>query len=82
MTLYEFKLLDPLLKEYVVHYRGIELGSRRAKDRQMTLYALADFYVEVSYIPDTTTVTMMRSFASDTLLQPYLEQIDITSLLS
>ena len=74
--------MDPALKEHVVHDKGIVLGSRRAKDRQMTLYAIADFYVEVSYVPGTNTVTMMRSFATDTLLQPYLEQIDITGLLS
>lgn len=82
MTLSDFKLLDPVVQDYIVHDRGIELAVRKAKGRQMTLYHVDAFYVEVSYLPGSNTVTMIRSFRSDTLLQPYLEQIDITGLLS
>ena len=81
MTLSEFKSLDASVQEYIIHDRAIALATRRGKDRQMALYYIDSFYVEVSYLPDTSEVTMIRSFKTDTLLQPYLEQIDITELL-
>lgn len=69
------------MQEYLVHDRGIELATRKTKDRYMVLYHVDSFYVEVSYRLNTRQVTMIRSFTTDTFLQPYLEQIDITFLL-
>lgn len=81
MMLYEFKRLVPVIQEYIIHERGIELAKRKGRNRHMVLYFVDSFYVEVSYLPSTHNITMIRSFKTDTFLQPYLEQIDITCLL-
>lgn len=81
MTLSEFKSMNGLIQEYLVDDRGIELATRQGRGRYMKLYHFDSFYVEITYVPCTKRIIMIRGFNNDTLLKPYLDQIDITGLL-
>lgn len=49
---------------------------------KILLYQINDFYVESFYNPKRNRIFMFRAFKSERLLEPYLEQIDISSLFN
>ena len=81
MTLYAFKLLVQDAQADLTWQDGVLLGFRQTSDQHMMLYRLEDFYVEFVYDSHQNEITEIRSFINDTLLEPYLAQIDLTGLL-
>lgn len=78
MTLYYFKQLSENGQLQVLEQKGVAIAYRKEQGRRMLLYSIDSFYVEVIH---TKKRMLVRSFSTDTLLQPYLEQIDLSELL-
>lgn len=63
-------------------WTGEFIGDRRDEDHNILLYQVDSFYIEVYYHPDDNVIKRLRSFLSIEQLTPYLEKIDIVSLLN
>lgn len=82
MTLDEFTLLNETKQAETLLKRGIYLADRLYKNFSIILYQLDNFYVEVYHNIRFDIMQGMRCFQDDeTALQPYLESIDISSLV-
>lgn len=80
ITLYEFNSLSHFEKGEVLWESGVHLSERFIDNVGYSLYQLNNFYVEVKYQSDKNKITLFRSFKNDTLLEPYLNQIDLSKL--
>ncbi len=56
------------------------IGHRGEGPRSMHLYVVHDFYVEVVFATRRKTVLAIRASKEDDILEPYLEQIDLSEL--
>ncbi len=81
MTLYQFIQLDQTKQTEMLHNEGVQIGERRDANHHIILYQIGGFYVEVFYNLQQTVFRRMRSFRSIGQLRPYLDKIDISSLL-
>jgi len=80
MKLTEFNLLDEIAQAEALVNHGVLIAERMYKDFTIFLYQVEKFYVEVYYHNKFTMIQGFRGFDSTTALEPYLEEIDITSL--
>lgn len=82
MTLYDFIRLDEMEQMDAV-WDGVLLGEREDEQYKIKLYQIDSFYVEAYYGKDNPSVVReFRPFASTNPLAPYLDQINISDLLS
>ena len=81
MTLYEFKQLNTDDQAQTTWDCGVMVGDRVEGDRHMILYRMENFYVEIQYDSTKNDIAAIISFTSDGPLQPYLDKIDLSSLL-
>jgi len=81
MTLYEFKALSMNEQAETTWHQGVLLGFREQDDRHMVLYRIDNFFVEIQYHTLQNEITHIVSFISDEPLKPYLDKIDISTLL-
>lgn len=81
MTMFEFGLLPDNEKIDILYNQGVYIGKRRVEKLSVLLYQLETFYVEVYYKKHRRHVTRVYCFSSTTLLDPYLEQIDVEHLV-
>ncbi len=81
MTLYNFYALKTEEQRKAVQEKGVYLMSRNEGGIKILLFALDGFYVEVYYDNTIKTILPIRSFRTTELLYPYLNQIDISTLL-
>jgi len=82
MTLDEFSILNETRQAETLLNRGIFLADRLYKNFSIFLYQLDDFYVEVYHNLRFDIMQGMRCFGDDDALQPYLESIDISNLVT
>ena len=82
MTLDEFIVLNDARQAQTLLERGIFLTDRLYKNFSIFLYQLDNFYVEVYHNLRYDIMQGMRCFEDDDALQPYLESIDISCLVS
>lgn len=82
MTLDEFTLLNDARQAQILLERGTFLTDRLYKNFSIILYQLDNFYVEVYHNLRYDIMQGMRCFEDDDALQPYLESIDISCLVS
>jgi hypothetical protein len=82
MTLDEFSLLTETRQAETLLKRGIYLTDRLYKNFSIILYQLDNFYVEVYHNLRFDIMQGMRCFEDDETLQPYLDSIDISCLVS
>lgn len=80
MNVYEFNAL-PDQEQMAATCEAVELCQRTEDNMQVTLYALDNFYIEVYRLECTLIIWKINSFANVKLLDPYLEQIDISFLV-
>jgi hypothetical protein len=80
MKLTYFNLLDEIAQAEALLNHGVLVAERIYKEFTIFLYQLNRFYVEVYYHNKFTMIQGFRAFESTTALEPYLEEIDITSL--
>jgi hypothetical protein len=80
MKLSEFNLLDEIKQAEVLLQFGALIAERVYKNFTIFLYQVNQFYVEVYYHNTFNMIQGFRGFESTNALEPYLEDIDITSL--
>lgn len=80
ISLYEFNSLDEHEKGAVLWEYGEFLMQRFDLDIGYSLYQLNNFYVEVEYNGDQNKISKFTSFSTNTKLEPYLENIDISEI--
>ncbi|MCW3108351.1 MAG: hypothetical protein JWQ09_2857 [Segetibacter sp.] len=80
MTMYEFNFLEETEKTTLLWAEGVFISDRKEKENAVLLYKLSSFYVELYYHQDANEIQRIRSFTNTGPLEPYLENIDISSL--
>ena len=81
MTLYQFNSLKEVEKLRIILYLK-PIAKRTDEMYSYDLYAVDSFYIEITYAAADCTLIGLRSFKTITLLEPYLEQIDISNCLN
>ncbi len=81
MKLYEFNLLNTEEKVETIKSKAAYIGERKEEKYTFKLYQIDNFYVEEKWHTAFNERRKILSFMSINGLQPYLEVIDITSLL-
>lgn len=80
MDFYEFTDLDEHGQAFAIWHFGVYLLSRRQGLRKYRLYAIDDFYVEVSFLEGNPHFEKISTFESTDFLDPYLALIDLSPL--
>ena len=80
ITLYEFNSLNELEKIEALGEYGVILAHRFEEIFKYMLYQINDFYVELKYILEGNIFVEMKSFKTTTLLERYLDEINIDDL--
>ena len=78
ITLYEFNSLDEHEKGAALWEFGVSLMQRFEDEIGYSLYQLNNFYVEVEYNGDQNKISRFTSFCTNTKLEPYLGEIDLS----
>jgi hypothetical protein len=81
MKLYEFNLLTTTEKVETIQSKAAYIAERTEEKYTFKLYQLDNFYVEEKWHTAFNERREILSFTSINGLQPYLEVIDVTSLL-
>lgn len=79
MTLYQFRALD-INEQASAVWGGTFLDSRVEAIYDVHLYNVGDFYVEVYYSNKLNEIVKIRPFRYTSLIQPYLDRININQL--
>lgn len=77
MTLFDFKLLGWEDQIEQVYREGVYIGKRRMLEQFVLLYQVESFYVELYYKKYRQSVLSIKCSASTSILDPYLEQIEV-----
>lgn len=80
MKLTDFNLLNEIKQAEVLLSCGVLIAERVYKSFTIFLYQVNEFYVEVYFNNTFCVIQGLRGFESTTILEPYLEEIDISSL--
>lgn len=81
MTLTHFNKLSTEQQQKAVLINGVFLADRKDPPMRMMLYDMGNFYVEVFFLSRYNRVAWFNGFKSTKKLEPYLQKIDITSVL-
>jgi hypothetical protein len=81
MTFKQFKNIPDEDKLYILWQQGVELGNTKRGFYNFRLYQVDGFYMEVKYLLPETVVQVI-CFEDLELLDPYLKEINISSLLA
>jgi hypothetical protein len=81
MKLAEFNKLATEEQQKAVLMQGVFLAERRDPPLRMMLYDMGSFYVEVFFLSRYNKVAWFNGFDNVKKLEPYLQKIDVSSLL-
>ena len=81
MTLFEFRLLELPDQVALLYSEGVYIGKRKEGKTIILLYQLEAFYIEVYYRTYRRHVKTLYCTASTSILDAYLEQIDVEQLV-
>lgn len=76
-----FKLLELSAQAQVICENGALLAERTEDNYLIILYQVDSFYVEVYYHQHNDEIVKFRSFHSVKFLEPYLQNINVRSLV-
>ena len=82
MTLQQFKRLQHSNKRDTVWNKGEHIATRYDGVYSITLWQIGGFYVEIHFNLLRSKITAFESFAGGPRLEPWLEQVDISSLFT
>lgn len=82
MNMYQFNCLDEVRQIELLWSAGVLVGSRQEKIYKILLYQIDGFYVEVFYQYSQGKMAKIKSFNDTGMLEPYLDSINISSLLT
>lgn len=80
MELTDFNILDEIKQAEALLNHGVLIAERMYKEFQILLYQVNQFYVEVYYHNNFQMIQGFGGFENTNALDPYLADIDITSL--
>ncbi len=80
ITLYEFNSFTKKEKAEALCEYAVYLSERPDSMFRIALYQVHNFYVEVKYYKRKNSIVEFQLFTNTRLLEPYLQQIDISSL--
>lgn len=75
-----FKKMEDAEKMKHISEAGICIAERKYKCFRIELYQVENYYTEVYYYADLDTIQLVWPFNHLDDLEPYLQQIDISSL--
>ena len=81
MTLKYFKALSQHRQRELTLEEGVFLADRHTEDFSIILYGIESFYIELYYHNHSNEVGWIKSFNSTAELNPYLMDIDLSSLV-
>lgn len=81
LSLYKFRKLSRLEQSIFVWEQGSYLTNRIEGGKKFLLFQVAAFYVEISFDLKEESFNGLRSFNSTNQLKPFLQGINITTLL-
>lgn len=81
MTLSKFNKLSIEEQQKAVLINGVFLAERKDPPLRMMLYDMESFYVEVFFLSRYNKVAWFNAFQSTKKLEPYLQTIDVNSIL-
>ena len=81
MTLSQFNKLSIEEQQKAVLINGVFLAERKDPPLRMMLYDMGSFYVEVFFLSRYNKVAWFNAFQSTKKLEPYLQKIDVNSIL-
>ncbi|KAA5539160.1 hypothetical protein [Adhaeribacter rhizoryzae] len=82
MELYDFNRYNMAHRAAAVWEKGHFLAVRQSGDCRICLYAMGKFFAEVWYQTDNNQIELVRGFKSIACLQPYLELVDLSDIIS
>ncbi len=82
MKLLEFKLLNENDQFDFIEKKGVFLAERDTSFYNIRLYQVENFYVELYCHTHFNVIVRSKCFVSTSSLNPYLEAIDIASLIA
>lgn len=82
MTLKQYKELKPDEQTSFLCKAGVSIAERKVGPYLIVLFQVEGFYVEVFYDKESYQMMKLVSFYNTTLLEPYLANIDIQSLIA
>lgn len=81
ITLFNYSELNEVEQHELLWDHGVMIGDRTdTEHNNIILYQMFSFYVELYYSPDYNVLKRLRSFSRLELLDPYIEQIDISDI--
>jgi hypothetical protein len=80
MTIQSFRQLTGIKQAEVLWEHGVFIGERQSYHHTIMLYQVDAFYIEVLYHKKNGSIEL-RCFETTSLLQPYLEQINLAGIL-
>ena len=82
ITLFDFQFFSKMEKLEALCEYAVHLCERPHKELRIVLYQINNFYVEVRYSKPDNTVIEFQTSMSTKLVEPYLQQIDISYLIA
>ena len=82
MRMSEFELLCRKEQLAILQRKGIYVGKRKTTKFIKLLFQLDSFYIEISYVSYRLSIHKMRYCDSASILDPYLDQIDVEYLVA
>lgn len=80
MLLHQFsKLCEDQHYSYLLN-KGVFIADRRTNDLDILLFQLNHYYIEISFLRDTDTITLAKYFCDINELEPYLAAINISDI--
>ena len=80
MSAETFNALDTVEQIRLAMRHDTMIGHRSEGPRSMHLYVVGDFYVEVIFTTKRKSIIEVYASYEEDILEPYLQQIDLTEL--
>lgn len=82
MTIYQFNSLDEGEQMEAIWKHGVHIGERDEPTFRYILYSVSSsFFIELKYHRENNVLVRSTAFKTETLLEHYLPNIDISEIL-
>lgn len=82
MKMDEFQSLSQKEQISILYQQGIYIGKKKAGTFIVLLYQLDSFYIEIAYASYRRSIRTIKYSDNTSILDPYLEQIQIEYLVT
>ena len=82
MKMSDFKDLKLEKQLSILHRQGIYVGKSKKSPYTRLLFQLESFYIEITYMSYRSSIQKIHYTDSPSILEPYLEQIQVEYLVT